>query len=90
MTGFKLGLIEKEKDVCLLDLYFSHFHTHHNSLLAIIGIGHELKKRRRMSMIRLRPSKAPSPYMQFITCKRYRFTRINSTWEPITEQKQKL
>ena len=51
-------------------LVFSHFHTHHNSLLAMIGSGHELKKRRRMSMIRLRPSKAPSPYMQFITCKK--------------------
>ena len=61
MTGFKLGLIEKEKDVCLLDLYFPIFYTHHNSLLAMIGSGHELKNRRRMSMIRLRPSKAPSP-----------------------------
>ena len=72
MTGFYLGLIviEKEKDVRLLDLYVSHFHTNHNSLLAIIGSGQELKNKRRMSMIRLRPSKAPSPYMQFITCKK--------------------
>lgn len=42
-------------------------YIYHNSVLGSTGSGQELKKRRRMSINRLRPSKPPSPYMHIIT-----------------------
>ena len=37
-------------------VFFPFSHIYHNSLLTLIGSGHELKNRRRISMIRFRPS----------------------------------